>query len=108
MQGVIPELQATSDRAQRALPTAFGSLDRARGIEYAVEKAWQRMFSPEKPTANPFANDFSSLWRPDGTAPALLLNTTEVETGDRVVISPFSLKAAADKSEVPNLRALQG
>src|SRR5208282_5654429 len=66
-----------------------------------------RTFPSEKSIENPFAADFSSLWRPDGTAPALFLNTTEVETGDRVVVSPFSLKVASDKVGISDIRALQ-
>ena len=96
-----------SDLAQRALPISFGGLDRARALEHAVEQAWASDFPTEKSSDNQFLTDISTLWRPDGTAPALMLNTTEVETGDRMVISPFSLKDATEKSGVLNLRALQ-
>jgi hypothetical protein len=80
-----------------ACPTR--SLDRSRAFERSLEIAWDRQFGAEH---NPFAQDFTSQWNPLGDAPALLLNTTEVETGDRVVVSPFRLTSA----ELPSLVSL--
>lgn len=57
--------------------------------------------------------DYSSTWQRNGDAPALVLNTTWVETGYRVAFSPFPLKqfgkgtlysfADLDRPEKPSL-----
>ncbi|HEY2585171.1 MAG TPA: patatin-like phospholipase family protein [Tepidisphaeraceae bacterium] len=66
--------------------------DRARALEQSLEAAWTGLAKSggiTRPAGNPFDSDFDSLW-PDftsGATPALLLNTTEVETGRQVVIS---------------------
>ena len=38
---------------------------------------------------NPFKQAFMDFWRPEGDAPALVMNTTDVASGRRRVISPF-------------------
>lgn len=75
-------------------------VDRARGIEYAFEQAWDDgrkkwdkdhkvPYDPQKD--KPLKNSFYKHWKPEGTAPALVLNTTVVETGERLVLSPFKI-----------------
>jgi hypothetical protein len=77
------------DALQRFIPApAFGLLDRARGIEYAYEMAWERATGTRRAETS-----FYRLWtasgvRGEGDPPRLFLNTTEVETGRRVPIAP--------------------
>jgi hypothetical protein len=61
--------------------------DRARALERAFELAWAESAPANR--ANPFETSVYGLWSPTSASPALLLNTTEVETGARVVIAPF-------------------
>jgi hypothetical protein len=74
------------------------ALDRARAFEQSLEVAWERRYGKAE---NPFRQTLSQSWSPAAGIPALLLNTTEVETGDRVVLAPFSLN-----SSVPTLNSL--
>jgi len=70
------------------------NLDRARDFELALEGAWDdlaRDYRLEKGD-NPFRQRLTQLWTPESSVPALLLNTTEVETGERVVLAPFLLQ----------------
>jgi hypothetical protein len=73
------------------------ALDRARAFEQSLEGAWGRAGKFD----NPFRQTLSQSWSPAAGVPALLLNTTEVETGDRVVLAPFLLQ-----SSVPTLNSL--
>lgn len=70
-------------------------VDRARGIEYAFEQGWDRAqdkWNKDDPQKdNPLRNSYYEHWKPEGTAPALVLNTTVVETGERLVLSPFKI-----------------
>jgi Patatin-like phospholipase len=67
-------------------------LSRARAMEDAIENAWPAAMG-ESTSSNPFKSSVRSFWDPKQAAPALLLNTTEVETGERVVVAPMSLKS---------------
>jgi hypothetical protein len=67
-------------------------LSRARALEEAIENAWPAAMGHDY-SSNPFKSSVLSLWDPRNAAPALLLNTTEVETGERVVVAPMSLKS---------------
>jgi hypothetical protein len=77
------------DLIQRFIPTAINDWDRALGLEVAFEQAWKNL--PNQPNNNPFQKSFYQHWQPQGIAPALVLNTTIVETGERLVISPFKI-----------------
>lgn len=77
-------------------------LSRARALEQSIEDAWGSVFSSGQ-SPNPFTMDIRQFWDPRKDSPALLLNTTEVETGERVVVAPFSL---ADES-TPGLFSLE-
>ncbi len=77
-------------------PTA--GLDRAREFERALERTWDEKLKTAK---NPFTYPLNELWSPERDVPALLLNTTEVETGERVVLAPFFLQ-----KDVPTLNSL--
>jgi predicted acylesterase/phospholipase RssA len=76
------------DFIQRFIPFPFNFADRARGLEYAFEQAWDKVNGKDE---NPLRNSFYELWDPTGNTPALVLNTTVVETGERLVLSPFKL-----------------
>lgn len=100
-----------ADLPARLLPCTEGFcpgrvLDRALALERSIESAWDagaRGFQAK----NPFAESFYADWESAKDGPALLFNTTEVETGERVVISPFKLKpgstqlsALADRTDI--------
>jgi hypothetical protein len=74
------------DFTQRFLPFAVPEFDRARWLERAFEQGWSEtgIAGP-----NPFEESFLKTWSPQGSAPALLVNTTEADSGRRLVISPF-------------------
>ncbi len=91
------------DFVQRFIPRIFSlsdALDRARGLEYAFEQAWfnKPWYDPfnvfrvtsEERAKNPLAASYYEHWIPEGKAPALVLNTTVVETGERLLLSPFN------------------
>lgn len=81
------------DFIQRILPWPIQSFDRARAFEYALERAWH-----EETKGDEFAQSFFDLsagWRA-GTVPALVLNTTNVETGMRMAISHLDIHEEND------------
>lgn len=77
----------TTDFVQRFLPGKIEPFDRARALETAVRSAWNNTGLPE----DRLESSISSFWRTEGAVPALVLNTTLVETGERVAASPFAL-----------------
>ncbi|MFY0611015.1 MAG: patatin-like phospholipase family protein [Hyphomicrobiaceae bacterium] len=85
------------DFLQRFIPTAIGPLDRARALEKAFEDAAANLRQKNGST-NLFQSDFRSHWSYKGRSPALLMNTTHVGYGDRVVISPFRLTGFKDRA----------
>ena len=64
-------------------------------LSESLERAWR---DAEPGTKNPFKGMFLERWDPNSAAPALLLNTTEVDNGRRIVISPFALSPLRDAS----------
>lgn len=72
------------DLAQQFLPFPVYRFDRARALEEGLEQSWK-----EATGGAEFGRPFHDLWKdfPRQAAPALFLNTTRVETGDRMVIS---------------------
>ncbi|MEG4942476.1 hypothetical protein [Microcoleus sp. F4-D5] len=81
--GLFPDL------IQRFIFFPIYDWDRGTGLEVAFEKAWDKLSIPNQD--NPLRQSFYQHWQPQGIAPALVLNTTVVETGDRLVISPFQI-----------------
>ena len=81
--GLFPDL------IQRFIFFPIYDWDRARGLEVAFEKAWDKLSLPNQD--NPLRQSFYRHWQPQGIAPALVLNTTVVETGDRLAIAPFQI-----------------
>lgn len=98
------------DFFQRFLPIPVDELDRSRAFEATLDHAWDcssgghrpegcqpfRRVLPvalgetvPRPLAKPFSRMFLDLWHPDATAPALVLNATNVDVGYRTVLSPF-------------------
>ncbi|WP_392534943.1 hypothetical protein [Nostoc sp. C117] len=84
-----------SDFVQRFIFIPIESLDRARGLEYAFEGGWNKKWSEDN---NPLANSYYEHWNPDkDDAPALVLNTTVVGTGERLLLSPFNFNSPGSK-----------
>ena len=77
------------DMIQRFMFFPIYDWDRGTGLEVAFEKAWDKLSLPNQD--NPLRQSFYQHWQPQGIAPAVVLNTTVVETGDRLVISPFQI-----------------
>jgi hypothetical protein len=82
--GLFPDL------IQRFIPFSIYGWDRANGLEIAFENAWDKLSVSDR--ENPLKQSFYQYWQPQGVAPALALNTTIVENGKRLVISPFKIK----------------
>lgn len=72
------------DTLQRFLPFPVNAFDRQLGLEYSLESAFEAEFS-----APTLSSPFYSIAPGDDTpsTPYLFLNTTSVETGDRVFAS---------------------
>ena len=78
------------DLVQRFLPHGFPVTDRARAIELAMESA---VADPHGVNSVRFARRFTELWSKDHyRVPALLLNTTIIETGQRGIVSNLKIK----------------
>lgn len=97
------------DIPQLFIPFTITKTDRSRRFEMAIEKSvdsvlskyWPDNDAKQKRPVNYLKEPFVSHWRPEGIAPALLLNTTEVGSGRRVVISPFILNVKNDLKHLP-------
>jgi hypothetical protein len=83
------------DFLQRFLPFPVGGTDRGEALSHGLERAWR---DAEPGTKNPFEGTFLEHWDPNSAAPALLLNTTAVDSGRRIVISPFALSPLENAS----------
>ncbi len=77
------------DLTQRLLPVPIRGFDRARALEQAWETAWHQVLGN-----NQFAEPFSALWRDNAQRwiPSLFLNSTWVETGQRIITSNVSIQ----------------
>ena len=69
---------------QRFLPFPVPYFDRGRALELGWEKGWSKTMGNDR-----LAGSFVDLWPPDATKwmPALLLNGTSVEKGNRIITS---------------------
>ena len=85
-----------TDAVQRLSPCWLPNTDRAERLEYSFEDAYQRV---TKNNSDRLAQPFRNLW-PDHssspTLPHLFLNSTLVETGQRLIFSDLAIKS--DKS----------
>jgi len=86
------------DFLQRFIVPGFGVLDRARAFEASLNHAWidtnrlrgnKRLAGFKNPFRRKFLRLSADFRAPDVQAPALVLNTTSVETGERFVVAPF-------------------
>jgi hypothetical protein len=103
---VIPSI------AQRALALApdwllqrlpgvdLGAYDRARGLEYGFETASAETDGLDGRSGNFFRTGMLSTWRPQGVAPALVLNITRSDTGEPYWIAPFRMDVVRSGSEI--------
>ncbi len=96
------------DFAQRFLPVPIPRWERSLQFERAMEWAWNSVAPPVTlreagvgPAKNPFSESYYNRWKPTSAGPALLLNVTEVESGNRIVVSPFALERS-----IPYLKSL--
>ncbi|MCG5062224.1 MAG: hypothetical protein KA714_30720 [Limnoraphis sp. WC205] len=106
--GLFPDL---IQRFFPSIPFFSQTFDRARGLEYAFEyawivKPWKEKFKPfavsykDENLKNPLNKSYYDHWKPTGKAPALVFNTTVVETGERLLISPFTFNTSDSKFPV--------
>ncbi|WP_461330327.1 hypothetical protein [Bradyrhizobium liaoningense] len=78
------------DFAQQFLPFPVESFDRQMGLEFSLERSFRRVFGQDL-----LSRSIYNL-RPDDAHPAvpyLFLNTTEVQSGRRFVVSPLFLQS---------------
>jgi hypothetical protein len=76
------------DMVQRFLPFPIPSFDRGRALEMGWEKGWRDAMGNDR-----FAASFVELWKPGPREwmPALFLNGTSVEKGNRIITSNLRL-----------------
>ncbi|HEY4257932.1 MAG TPA: hypothetical protein VGM66_12020 [Candidatus Udaeobacter sp.] len=95
------------DLVQRFIPFPIPYFDRGRSLEMGWEKAWRDTMGNDR-----FAGSFVDLWKPglQEWMPALFLNGTSVEKGNRIITSNLRLTNnfldaddAADKLSDHNL-----
>jgi hypothetical protein len=93
------------DFIQRFLPFKVPAFDRARALESSIEASWKagtQKYLEEYPArhegataslvpGNPLTAPFASSWNLASDAPALLINCTDVISGERRVIAPFAV-----------------
>jgi hypothetical protein len=75
------------DFLQLFIPAPIWIFDRSRALERGWAESYRKAVHDDA-----FSRGFLDLWRAPGarsTVPALLLNATSVETGKRIVASPF-------------------
>jgi hypothetical protein len=85
------------DFLQRFVPYPIAGLDRSRPLGAAFEGAWDDTLAKWKKNYPEFWRTKTNIlgqpylwhWRATGSSPALLLNATDVSTGQRRVIAPF-------------------
>jgi hypothetical protein len=87
------------DFAQRFLPLPCTFLDRGHWMEESWERAWRDTTSKNDHANNYFAEPFSSLWKHEKYVPALFLNATAVENGNRVIASNILIKTGSGPEE---------
>lgn len=96
------------DFLQRFLPVPVGAFDRARRFEMTLEQSVERVLRDKDVVGEENAHASNLLmqpyvdhWRPNGSSPALVINTTEVDSGRRRLISPFVFGLERGQSFVP-------
>jgi len=106
------------DLLQRFLPLPVGPFDRSRALDASIEAAWRDMIADAvkedpsvKASPSPFERPFLDLWTParvDEAVPSLIINSTEVANGYRIVMSPIGTGVPASKqwSKIARLHSL--
>jgi len=91
------------DSVQRFLPVPIPYFDRGRALELAWEKAWRDQIGNDR-----LAQSFVDLWPADSQkwVPALFLNGTSVEKGNRIVAT--NLRVTDSFSDVQDAAAKLG
>ena len=89
------------DAVQRFLPVAWSRVDRAKAFESGLSKVWLETFPQAKDDV--WSQPFLQHWDPTKAAPALILNMTNVEHGNRVAATPFAI---IDWAEIGNIVSL--
>lgn len=87
------------DFMQRFWPWPCTFLDRGHWMEESWERAWRDTTSENDHANNCFAEPFSSLWKHGTYVPALFLNATAVENGNRVIASNIQIKTGSGQDE---------
>jgi hypothetical protein len=86
------------DFLQRFMFWPVPQFDRAVALEKALEKAWVEMprqvrfGEKDVPVDDFFAAPYVSHWQTFKHSPALLLNMTEIQSGNRRLIAPFEFR----------------
>lgn len=95
------------DLLQRFIPASFERWDRARGLELALERSWREVVGDAIADSVGLTRSFYALpvRETSLSVPALLLNTTHVQTGQRMVVSHV-LPDSADFNGLPSLATL--
>jgi predicted chitinase len=83
--------------SQAFIPAPIRSFDRARALEFAFEKSESVLHADDK---RYLSTNFGDHWMPDGTIPALIMNSTDAASGRRIVMSPFEF--GVDKNSSMN------
>jgi hypothetical protein len=77
-------------------------MDRAIALEYAFEGAWRKLSLSGNESFG-LDKDFYERWRPEGLAPALFLNATDVDHGVRILVSQIKWPHALVKPRIKNI-----
>lgn len=95
------------DLAQRFIPASFERWDRARGLELALEHSWRDVVGDSTADSVGLTRSFYALPVGDSSVsvPVLMLNTTHVQTGQRMVVSHVQ-PDSADFNGLPSLAML--
>jgi hypothetical protein len=82
------------DFLQRFFPIPIGAFDRARALEFSFEGSWRKVIGRIKPgrAQDIFSENVRDMWDASRDTPALLLNTTVIQTGHRAIVAPFRLR----------------
>lgn len=93
-----------SDLLQWMIPWPVVAFDRTVALEDRIQVAWvgTAYDSGFRDNSGAFQQSFWSQWKPEENRPALLLNATRVETGARLVFSPFSLNGTSHSGDMPD------
>jgi len=90
------------DFSQRFLPWRIGLLDRARALEFALEKA-----GAGDKEQSLLSQEYMAHWTSGKQLPALVLNATDSASGRRVVFSPFTFRTKNVEAQIDSLIPFQ-